>query len=530
MAAAPDQRPAPAPVAAPPGAVAITTGAGIALTGLYAYATSRLALPDFFPSAGVSLDFIKMLGPSRFTPAFDYVLLAALVIPLYAAVLWVAWRHAGTLPRMLLVGFPLLFAAALLFMYPPTAVDLFHYHADARTLWLTGQNPLVVPPAHTGYPIGISWADQASPYGPAWQLLTALLAPLIWFGDHTIATLIGLKVFGAASLFGCAWLVFRLVRRTRPGWEWFAFVLVAWNPFFLMRAVANGHNDLAMMFFALFAIERAERRDFGAALPLLALSMLVKYTTALLVPPLLLYAWWQVGGKPVERARALAPGAGIAAAVVVIAFLPFWAGTATFNTVRDQATMFITSVPDVMRSLLWDRMGVPAATTFTLDATRLVFVVVAVPVTWRARRSFDHLLVACFTLLLLYLVVASAWFRPWYMLWPAVLLAMRPTKWGVALFLAITIGNLFPDLIEQYRYDWGLSQALVARTAPLVAQFVPVLVVWFAAWSRCGGWDLGARAVPAAADVASPPEVGADAGEAAPFTTTTPRAERSPDG
>jgi hypothetical protein len=96
--------------------------------------------------------------------------------------------------------------------------------------------------------------------------------------------------------------------------------------------------------------------------------------------------------------------------------------------------------------------------------------------------------------MLLYLVIAAAWFRPWYMLWPAALIAMRPSKWGVALFLAITIGNLFPDIVEQYRYDWGLSAPFVARVAPLVPQFVPVMAVWLAAFLWHGDWTLGARA------------------------------------
>ncbi|MFN8559339.1 MAG: hypothetical protein U0531_19045 [Dehalococcoidia bacterium] len=68
-------------------------------------------------------------------------------------------------------------------MYPPTAVDLFHNQADARTLWVHGANPLIVPPSAHDYPIGISWANQPSPYGPIWNLLTVVPARLA--GDTT---------------------------------------------------------------------------------------------------------------------------------------------------------------------------------------------------------------------------------------------------------------------------------------------------------------------------------------------------------
>ncbi|MDA1003566.1 MAG: glycosyltransferase family 39 protein [Chloroflexi bacterium] len=282
MAVAPGRSPSPRRDA--PALVLAATGAALAL--LYAIATARLLLPDYFPSAGISLDWIKMLGPGRRFPAVALVAFVCAAFALYGVAVALVWRHSRRLPRVLLFGFPLVFAVALLLMYPPTAVDLFHYHADARTLWVFGENPLRVPPSRTDYPIGISWADQASPYGPAWSLLTVPLAPLMAFGDHLLATLVAFKALAAASYLGCGWLIYRIVRRTRPRWALFAFVLFAWNPFVVVRTIGDGHNDLAMMFFALLALERAERRDWALAFPLIAISVLIKYTTALIVPPL----------------------------------------------------------------------------------------------------------------------------------------------------------------------------------------------------------------------------------------------------
>ncbi|MDA1003565.1 MAG: hypothetical protein O3B31_09515 [Chloroflexi bacterium] len=149
----------------------------------------------------------------------------------------------------------------------------------------------------------------------------------------------------------------------------------------------------------------------------------------------------------------------------------------------------ITSTAELVRQLLLESgAGEDLATTIARDGTRALFLVIAIPVTWRARRGFDDLLVAGFLLTFLYLVIASAWFRPWYMLWPVTLLALRPSGGTAALLIAITLANSFPDLIEQYRYDWGMSGQVIPRLAPLAAQFGLPLLVWLAV-----AWRSGAR-------------------------------------
>jgi len=484
--------PSPTRTAAADAPTLVVVAAGAASVALYAYAASAISLAEFFPGPeGISLDWVKMLGPGRAGPAWAYLGVVIAAFSLYAAAVVATWRGRGRVSTTLLVAFPAALAVALVPMYPPTAVDLFHYHADARTLWVVQANPLVVPPQETAYPIGISWQEQPSPYGPVWSLLTAVVAPLMVWGDHHLAALLAFKVLAGAAFLGCAWMVYRLAERFVPGRGMLAFVLFAWNPFVLLRAVGNGHNDLVMMLFALLAIEAAARRDWRGAFPLLAISALIKYTTALLGPPMLLYAWAHTPGTPRERARALAPALGIAAAMTVVAYVPFWAGLDTFDTVRRQTELMITSVPELVQATLALRTDDALATAIARQGLIAVVVLIAIPVTWGSRRSVDRLVIGGFTLLFLYLVIASAWFRPWYMLWPATLVLLRPNGWGITLFFTITIGNSFTDLVELYRYDWGLAGPYWTRLAPLATQFAAPLAIWLAALARHGDVWLG---------------------------------------
>ncbi|MER3421406.1 MAG: hypothetical protein C4290_13185, partial [Chloroflexota bacterium] len=320
--------------------------AGLALLAVYLAATVRLALPRYFPGPGVTVGFTQMLGPDRAWVSFLYIAMAVLTFALYGVAVATVWRYRDAVSAAVLGTFAALFVLVLAFMYPPTAMDVIHYHADARTFWVYGDNPLVVPPSAHPYPVGMSWADRPSAYGPFWSLLTGLV--VLPTGDHFLAGIVGLKLLAGAFGLGCAGLVYRLAARLRPGWERVALVLFAWNPFVLHRVAAGGHNDIVMAFFALLALERAQRRAWVTAFAALTLSVLVKYVSALLAPPLLLSAWWHAGGDARTRLRALAPAVGAAALLAVLIYAPFWQGWETFATLREQlggARFLITSTP-----------------------------------------------------------------------------------------------------------------------------------------------------------------------------------------
>jgi alpha-1,6-mannosyltransferase len=471
----------------------------VALAVTFAAATARIPLARHFPEATISVDFVKMLGPGWERPTALYLALVVSSFAWYGLALAAVWGGARV-PALLSFGFPLLFAGALLAMYPPTAVDLFHYHADARTLWVHGANPLVTAPSAFDYPIGISWMDQPSPYGPLWSLLMLPIGVLPGDANY-MAGLYGLKLLAAASLLGCTWLVWLLARRARPGSETLAVVLFAWNPFVLLRVVGNGHNDLVMMFLVLLALERAQRASWGLAFQAIAGATLIKFAAGLVGPPLLLYAWLQIPGGTAARVRALWLPLLWAALTVVVAYAPFWEGSATFDTLRGQAELSVTSSAEVLAALLGNHED-PALQDLTRTITRVAFVLLYLPFAWWSRRSFDRLLVGSFTILLLYLLVGASWYRPWYMLWPAAIAAARPRSWLAPTFLAATFAGLFPDLVEQFRWFWGFLNTSLDRMviAPTAIQFGPPLAVW--AWGvwRYRSWalDVAAPAPPPA--------------------------------
>ena len=473
--------------------VLVAVGSG--LTALYAAATVRLALPRYFPGPGRTLGFTEMLGADWRRIAVQYVVFVLLAFALYGVALAAAWRCGRSVPPAILFGFPAVFVLVLAWMYPAAAMDVIKYQADARTFWVYGDNPLTVPPAAHPYPIGISWADAPSPYGPLWTLLT--FGPAALPGDHYLVGLLLFKLLAGAFFLGCAWLLYRLVARVRPGWESTAVVLFAWSPFVALRAVGNGHNDLVMMFFVLAALERAQRRDWLLMFPALAASVLVKYATALLVPMFLWYAWSHAPGTVRERARALAPGLGAAVLLTVLCFVPFWEGAGTLAATVKHASSeeyMITSTPLLIKTRLDRVMGPDEATGAARRIAWLAFLALYVPLVWQARRDFTRLVTCSFNALFLYLLVASVWFRPWYMLWPLTLAALLPGTWFTPLLLATSFSCAFPDLVEHYRYHWHwLRDYWRATAAPVVVAFIPPLLVWYLGLVKFESWHFDVR-------------------------------------
>lgn len=472
---------------------------GLLLAAVYAIATARIPLARYFPEEGITVDFVKMLGPGWERPTVEYIDVVLISFALYFVALAAVWRTRVKVPRWLLFGMPAAFALILLSMYPPTAVDMFHYQASTRVLWVHGENPLTIAPGNFPYPIGYSWAGQPAPYGPLWPILAG--PAVLLTGDHYLVGLYAFKLIAAASYLGCAVMIWRLVARTRPGEEALAVVLFAWNPFVALRVVGNGHNDLVMMFFVLVALELALRRHWNYAFVAFACSALVKYVSLLLGPPLLLYLLFQAEGSPRQKLGTAAEALALAALTVIVIFAPLWEGLATFDTVRGEADKVITSTPLLIGLLISGPPEDPETVETVRTVLRVAFLGIYVLLIWQARRSFDHLVVASFTILFLYLLVPTGWFRPWYMLWPVTLAALRPRSWLAALLVTITLASSFPDLIEQYRNNWSfLAEYTKAVAAPIVVAFGPPALVWLAgvAWNR--GWTLGAARRPEATD------------------------------
>jgi hypothetical protein len=229
-----------------------------------------------------------------------------------------------------------------------TSQDIISYTAYTRMVIVYHLNPFIATPMmirHDYVYRFLYWIDQPSAYGPVWLGLSSGLQWFAWSvgARHVLSMEILLRLFALAMFLGSIHLVWllsgRLLERygdvnvtgvhTRRLRATLAF---AWNPFLLLEASVNAHNDVTVLFLLLLALwclfPRPDGRSYYlAASALLALAVCIKITYILLLPGLVLFLLSEREYVQVRLLRRLcdALAAGSISLVLIIAIhFPFW--------------------------------------------------------------------------------------------------------------------------------------------------------------------------------------------------------------
>ncbi len=417
---------------------------------------------------------VTFLGRTR-AGALQFAAPAAMLALLYAAAVWTASHVCGRAALVVAMAASILFAATLVPVYPGGTQDIVHNIADARLAWRHGENPTLVPPsAHPEDPFYrhlFGYADLPSAYGPLWYALVGVPAALA--GDGLVANLAAQKSMMALFLVATVLIAWSTARHVGAN-PVVAVVAVGWCPLVLWEAAGSGHNDVIMVFFAAAALAAAARRWWLLVFPLLALSALVKFTTLLLGPIVLV---WMLYREGVPR-RAVVASLGAAAVIVVGAYVPFWAGTDTFAFLERPGMTFMLSPATLLHGALAGRLGDLTATRVAQSATGAAFIGVYVMALTRVRAGVTSLGDAGFDAVFGYLVFASWWFWPWYLTWLVPLVALHPTGRRLWMFVASTSAALL-----SYCYWWSDPPArsylwFLWYTLLTLSTFAIPLLIW----------------------------------------------------
>jgi hypothetical protein len=408
-------------------------------------------------------------------------------------------RSPQALLLVVLIGFPLVFLALLVLVYPTTSVDLYDYMFRGRMLVRYQANTFVkVPIDFQDDPLFwyVAWRRAVTAYGPLWEGLSWLTARLAGERPLAAVVLVGGKVqeigpaldlaqeaellrlmlaykgLAALGFVGCGAAIWAVLRRTRPRWRWLGLYLWLWNPLAGWESGAAGHTDAWMAMLMVRAVgliggraperkssdSREQRRSFlrmiGSFLVLTA-GGLIKFLALMFGPVLLCAALRQLSGWR-ERLRPVAIGGLACASVVVLAYVPFWVGWGTLRNFSDRGTLFTSSwlavlqAPislDEIHALISARdvlglltPGDQAETTSQAIAVSIGLGLLGFGVLWacwRAWRAPEDVAAHVLWLLLWFLFLCNPWFQPWYLLWALALLAAQPWRGRLALVIGL---------------------------------------------------------------------------------------------
>lgn len=244
-----------------------------------------------------------------------------------------------------------LLGIAYLCMPIVTSQDIFSYIAYARMGVIYHLNPLTTLPTAIQndivYPF-LYWINQPSAYGPTWAIITGFLQWLaVGLGfTHLFSMELLLRLFGLSMHLGSVWLIWSISGRLQGGKSvytpalakrgqqrrLFATLMFAWNPFLLLEACVNAHNDTTILFLILLALwfllprEQGMRHRYLCAVALLAVAACLKITMVILFPGLLLFLWTRQAGQRqyLQGIKRVAASTGVYLGIVILLYAPFW--------------------------------------------------------------------------------------------------------------------------------------------------------------------------------------------------------------
>ncbi len=187
-------------------------------------------------------------------------------------------------------------AGALFFSYPAIlSYDIFNYVTTSKVLFFYHENPYVIMPIEfAGDPLlGFTRAaNKTALYGPFWILLAGV--PNLLGFENFIITLFSFKLFIVVFYFFTVFFVWKLSKNV------ISVILFALNPLVIIETLVSAHNDVVMMFLVLFSFFLLTKKKIFLGVGFFTLSILIKYSTILLIPVFAYLAWRLIKNREID--------------------------------------------------------------------------------------------------------------------------------------------------------------------------------------------------------------------------------------
>jgi hypothetical protein len=305
---------------------------------------------------------------------------------------------------------------------------------------------------------------------------------------------------------GSAVLIYVILNQRQPRWAVAGTIAFAWNPLVLLAVAQNGHNDVVMIFFLIAAVwalttkhpksQRTALLYDGLVCLFLALSILTKFITIVVVPFFLL-ALFSRGQRWPDRSARLIGSSLLIGALVVIGMLPLWPGWQTWALVqgadsagRSILALLILSVKDMVGM----EIAFPASRLFLWGIFALIYLYgLSRMIAVMRRGSLDRgeaietqTIASSFLTLFWLLLLVMPLFHAWYIVWSFPLaVLLLPQRRALAASIVFTMSALLVvPYFETVRvwYPVLLQQPALGHLIGVSVMAVPPIVVLL--WPR----------------------------------------------
>jgi hypothetical protein len=365
-------------------------------------------------------------------------------------------------------------------------------------------------------------------YGPVWVFFAEGIASLAQAvgGKELAIHVLGHRLLADIAHLVNIWLIWRVagefagriagkngMARRWPGLQLGATLTYAWNPLLLLEFGLSGHNDSILISFLLISVWLLLRGRWGWAAVALAAASLVKLMALLFLPFYLIWVWRMSRGDADNAVARHSLGIGasifrIAQALAIVAacwLLTMWPfggplsllealkANPTVNLqVNSLAAVLLVGLPSNLYELGWIATAAQNRDAFLVEVSdtiapwvrwgqQALAALLTLLVLWRMWRSPDKGVLSIMEgwgwALLIYFMLGSLWFWPWYVSWLFVPLALlgpgrQWTAGQLLAFSAMAIYAIFPPpaRMEGWQHYTGLLVVLPAAIYLLLSR------------------------------------------------------------
>jgi len=279
------------------------------------------------------------------------------------------------------------------------------------------------------------WKSTTSVYGPLWNTIARILVSFS-FGKVTIALFIFKIAAYLVHILNC-YIIYKITKSKKY------MLLYGLNPLVLIEFLSNVHNDIYLILFILLALYFLIRKKsiLGVVISL-ALSISIKYSTALLVPFILIYYFKD---KTITKRIIYCIISGLSiVGIVVLLYWPYYRDITIFTNMLVQGTKFSQSI------LLLMMQKLPANIFDTINSIIIpIFIfmygLIVIDLLFTKRITKKKLFKRYNFVMLIFIFIVLSTFQKWYVLWllPTIIWQSKKMKRFITY---LTITALIPSI------------------------------------------------------------------------------------
>lgn len=348
--------------------------------------------------------------------------------------------------------FIMIISFAFMIILPYLSSDIYYYIGDS---WLSSkynENPYyfsVLDLQKKGLNDEILnntgvWKNTTSVYGPLWNFIAKVLVSLS-FGNITLALFIFKIASYLVHILNC-YFIYKITKSNKY------MLLYGLNPLVLIEFLSNVHNDIYLVLFVLVAMYfLIRKRNIACVIIFLAFSISIKYSTALLVPFILIYYFRK---KTITKRIMCCIVAGLCiVGVVILLYLPYFKDISIFTNMLVQGSKYSQSILLLLMKKL-PKNVFKIINSIVIPLFIFSYILIICDLLFR-RKITERMIFQKYNIcMLIFIFLVLATFQKWYILWllPTIIWQNKRMKHFI---INLTVVALMPSI--RLFYGWRRS-------------------------------------------------------------------------